>query len=273
MRVPKLILAALGFLVLLRAPAPAQFTAEELSRRPEWERFLGSAEIVETRQLGREEGITRPWVLTLEKDGVTRKAIWKDVQGFVLGYDEHWQWEIAAYRLDRYLELGMVPPTVERRFWRRIGSCQLWVDSRMSLKEKNQQNIEIPPTLLHEWHRAMCKQRVFDNLIANNDRHQGNYLITADWRILLIDHSRTFHTSKEYTEKLIYCETHPDGPLTMREVPRSLYEKLKSLDDSVLKRAIGKYLTGGERKAVLARRDLIIQEIDRLQAEYGDVLY
>ena len=51
--------------------------------------------------MGREKGITLPWKLTLEKDGITRHAIWKDVEGVQLGFLENWKWEIAAYRLDK----------------------------------------------------------------------------------------------------------------------------------------------------------------------------
>jgi hypothetical protein len=267
------VLAVVWIVLALPDVLPAQFTSEALAQREPWEEFLRTAKIIESRQLSSDEGITQPWILTLEKDGIVHKAVWKDVEGLVHGFEEHWYWEIAAYRLDKYLGLNMVPPTVERRFWRRMGSLQLWVESRMSLREKNQNGIEIPPQRLHEWHRGMCKQRTFDNLIANEDRHQGNYLITDDWRIILIDHSRTFRTRKEFSDTLIYCETHPSGPLIMREVPRELYDRLKALDEKTLKRVTGKYLTGKEREAVMGRRDLIIEEIDRLQGMYGNVLY
>ena len=266
-------LSAAAIFLALPVPAYSQFTDEELSRREYWEEFLRTAEIIDSHQLDRDAGITLPWVLTLEKDGVVRKAIWKDVKGFMYGHQEHWQWEIAAYRLDKLLGLNMVPPTVERRFWRRVGSCQLWVESRMSLREKNQNGIDIPAPRLHDWHRAMCRQRTFDNLIGNVDRHQGNYLITEDWRIILIDHSRTFRTRPEFTTKLIYCETHPSGPLIMREVPRGLYDRMLAMDEKILKESVGKYLTSKEQHGVLARRDLIVREIDRLQEKYGNVLY
>ena len=34
--------------------------------------------------------------------------------------------------------------------------------------------------------------RVFDELIQNRDRNQGNILWTSDWKMWLIDHTRAF---------------------------------------------------------------------------------
>jgi len=47
------------------------------------------------------------------------------------------------------------------------------------------------------------------------------------------------------------------------------------LDDKQIKDAVGRYLTGKERKAVLSRRDLLLTEIDNLIARFGEenVLY
>ena len=36
--------------------------------------------------------------------------------------------------------------------------------------------------------------KLFDQLIANIDRNQGNLLYDADWHLFLIDHSRAFTT-------------------------------------------------------------------------------
>ncbi len=38
--------------------------------------------------------------------------------------------------------------------------------------------------------------RVFDELIANIDRNQGNMLIDKQWKVWLIDHSRAFRTTE-----------------------------------------------------------------------------
>ena len=255
----------------------AQFTKEELAEREKWEEFLKTAEIVgQDQPFEKREAVTDPWVLTLEKDGVTNNAIWKDVAGRQKGFFESWKWEIAAYRLDKHLGLNMVPPTVERRFQKNRGSCQLWITTMMSLKKKFEEKIKTPSYKVFYWNRAFYKQRAFDNLIANDDRHQNQYLITEDWRMILIDHSRSFRTSKKFTKKLIYDEKYKEGPtFIMKELPRALYEKIKSLNAEVIKNAVGEYLTDKEIEAMLVRKDLIVKWVEDRIKKMGEdkVLY
>jgi hypothetical protein len=265
------------FIVVLgfNFPSRAQFTPEEVAERAKWEEFLKTAKIIKEEQIVGREAITKPWQLTLEKDGITRNALWKNPEGLQLGYIEGWRYEIAAYLMDKYLELNMVPPTVERRFHENRGSCQLWVDYEMKLKDKNDKNIKIPSVKIFYWNRATYLQRAFDNLIANEDRHANNILITKDWRMYLIDHSRTFRTGKRFTKELIYTAKHKEGPKLMSELPRAFVEKIKALNLDLIKSAVGEYLTDDEINAILARKDLILQEIDRLIKEKGEekVLY
>ena len=183
--------------------------------------------------------------------------------------------EIAAYRLDRYLELNMVPPTVEREFQGKRGCCQLWVTAEMDLRRKAREKIKTPSDKVYYWNNATYLHRAFDNLIANEDRHYGNILITKDWRMILIDHSRSFRTSKKFSTELIYTEKHTEGPKIMRKLPRAFVEKLKALNFELMKDIVGKYLTDKEIEAVLMRRDLILKEIDKLIKKHGeaDVLY
>lgn len=254
----------------------AQFTPEEVVEREKWEEFLKTAEIVgQDQPFGRREAVTKPWVLTLEKDGITRKALWKDAEGRMKGYIENWRWEIAAYRLDKYLGLNMVPPTVEKRFRGDRGSCQLWIDTWISLKDKYEKDIDVPSYKVFYWNRALYLKRAFDNLIANEDRHQNQMLVTKDWRMILIDHSRSFRTKKKFTKKLIYDENYREGPRLMKQLPREFVEKLKSLNFEVIKEVVGEYLTDKEIEAVLARRDLIIEWLDKRIQKMGEdqVLY
>lgn len=263
---------------LAAAQAPqllAQLTAEEQAQRPQWEEFLKTAKVIGEQQITGAEAVTSPWKLTLQLGDVTHNALWKNARGRMQGYIEGWQYEISAYRLDNYLGLNMVPPTVERRFREDAGSCQFWITDTISLKEKEAKNIKTPPRWVFSWNRAIYLQRFFDNLIANEDRHQNQILITKDWRMILIDHSRSFRTSKKFTEKLIYTEKHPEGPKIMSELPRALVEKIKALTFESIKGIVGDYLTDEEIKDVLIRRDLILAEVDKLIKKNGEsaVLY
>jgi len=223
-------LFALCFLILGASLfLSAQFLPDEMAEWSKWEKFLEEAEVVSSEQLRGRGAVTEPYVLTLEKDGITRKALWKNPEGRMGGYLEGWKWEIAAYRIDRLIGLNMVPPTVEKRFKGNRGSCQLWIDTEMSLKDKFEKKIKTPSVKTFYWNRAIYLQRFFDNLIANEDRHQQNIQITEDWRMVLIDHSRSFRTSKKFIKDLI---NKPEGrdAKPMKSLPRSIYEKVKTLE-------------------------------------------
>ena len=253
----------------------AQFTPEEIAEREKWEEFLVTSTIVGQNQQKSREAVTEPWELTLEKDGIARKALWKDAEGRMGGKIENWRWEIAAYRLDKYLGLNMISPTVEKRFMEKRGSCQLWVNYWMKAKKKNEQKIKVPNIKVFSYNRATYLRWAFDNLIGNEDRHAGNIFITEDWRIILPDHSRSFRTSGKFTKNLIYTEKHKEGPKVMKELPRAFVEKLKSLNLEVIRGNVGEYLTDKEIEAVLLRRDLILEVINKRINELGEdlVLY
>lgn len=273
----KRLLPLLGFILILGfgMQCMAQFTAEEVAEREKWEAFMKEAAVVGQEQMVSREAVTSPWIIQLEKDGVQKQALWKNASGRMRGFVESWRWEIAAYRLDKHLGLNMVPPVVEVEFKGSKGSCSLWIDSMMSLRDKYQKDIKTPSHKIFPWNRALYLQRAFDNLIANEDRHQNQYLIMEDWRMILIDHSRSFRTSKKFTKKLIYDEKYKEGPRLMKELPRAFFEKLKALNPDVIKEVVGAYLTDQEIEAVLLRRDLIIKWIDNRINELGEdkVLY
>jgi len=267
--------SAAGLFLAAGVLLASQFTADELKQREACEDFLRTAEVVSSEQLGGSEAVTRPWVLTLKKGDVTHRGLWKNAQGRMGGYWEGWTYEIAAYLLDKHLGLGMVPPTVERRFHGERGSCQYWIDDSMSLRDRDEKKIKMPLAKNFSWNRATYLQRLFDNLIANEDRHKNNVFIAPDWRMILIDHSRSFRTSGRFVKTLLYSAKNPEGPKLMSELPRALVDRVRGLDFAGIKAVVGEYLTDAEIEAVLIRRGLILQEIDRLIKVNGEakVLY
>ena len=270
--------ALAGFLVCI-GPA-AQFLPNEVAEGPQWEEFLKSAKITGSEQLGGPDATTRPRKLALEKDGRSRFGLWKNVDSTEGGVVDSWRFEIAAYRMDKLLGLGMIPPTVERRVAGEKGSLQLWVDGTATVKKKTGEGITLPPDRSAAWNRRAFIQRAFDSLIANEDRNANNTLVTEDWRTILIDHSRTFRTKKPHIERLIFgsggmFRTADGSPYPLAPLPKSFFEKLKSLDAAAVRDAVRPYLTKPEIDAVLARRDLIVREIEDLIARDGEekILY
>lgn len=250
----------------------AQFRPEELATRPRWEGFLKKAEVVTVVNVG--EGITKPLKIELRLGETEAGGAWKCVSGSPKGFTDDWRYEVAAYQLDKLLGLGMVPPTVERRIKGRRGSLQLWCDIAMNELARNKGNITVPEDRLDHVRKMTSLCRAFDSLIANIDRTQQNLCYTADWRLVLIDHSRAFRWKRFYVDQLIYGR---DG---MRKkdlvpLPRWFVENLKILTLENIRKAVGNYLKFDEIKAVLQRQKLILKEVEELAAERGEenVLY
>lgn len=268
-------------LLLLIAPSVySQFTAEEIARRAQWEEFLQTADITKYELIG--EGVTKPWKLFLKKDGIEKKAAWKDVDLNLGGAArDSWKYEIAAYRLDKLIGLNMVPPYVEREFQGKKGTLSLWVDSKYSVLEIMEQGIKIPETAQKKVDDMKYVTRLWYCLIANDDPTQENLKYTEDWRTILIDHSRAFRSNKEYTQRLVFGingikRTQADGkPFLIRRIPRVLLDKIKALDFASIKQAVGPYLTDKEIESIIARTKLIQAEIEEMikQSGEGKVLY
>jgi hypothetical protein len=267
-------------LALVAAPPPlsAQFLPEQIAQREAQEEFLLTADIVRFEPIG--EGVTKPFKLYLQKGDVEGKAAWKNPHGEMGGYLEGWQYEIAAYRLDKLIGLNMVPPAVEREFNGKKGALVLWAENRGSLLKILEDRVRIPDEAIEHTEKMKWLTRAWDCLIANEDRTQQNFLYTDDWRVIIFDHSRAFRSTGEFVKKLMFGR---DGikmsstgtPWLFRRLPRWFVEKVKTLTFENVKAAVGTTLTDKEIKAIIARRELLIQEISDMIKEQGEaaVLY
>lgn len=246
-----------------------QFTPAEVAARAKIEEFLKTAKIVKSEAIG--EGVTDPKRLFLQKGDMERmRGAWKNVEGKQKGAWEGWQYEIAAYQLDKLLDLNMVPPTVEREFNGMKGSLQFWVSSPMSELDRTEEKKGIPKSKYDNWEKMKNLARAFDCLIANNDRTQQNIRYTADWRWILIDHSRSFYATRKNIKQLVYGKRgHKEKKLIM-QLPRAFVENVKALNSEKIKEAVGPYLTDSEIEAVLARKDLLLKEIEEMIKELGE---
>jgi hypothetical protein len=155
---------------------------------------------------------------------------------------------VAAYRLDRLLELDMVPVTVVREVDGEDGSLQY-----------------LPPDTLDEDQRAAAGQGggaycplndqlgamyVFDALVYNAGRSRQNILYSTDtWQLLLVGNGNTFGRGKgrpPYLEK---------APITIGAAWR---EALSALDEQGLEAVLGDVLDKRRRRVLLERRDELL---------------
>ena len=263
-------------------PLSAQFRPAEIAQRESWEEFLRTADIIKSEPEG--EGVTHPWKLTLRQGDVEHKAVWKDIDAVDGEIPDRWRFEVAAYRLDKLLGLNMIPPVVEREFRGKRGDLSLWADNKYSELKVEEENIPKPESVLAHWNDMKYLTRAWDCLIANDDRTQQNVLYTEDWRTILIDHTRAFRADKAHRERLIYgakgLKTMDDGrggrrPVLFRRLPRAFVEKIRSLEKAAVQAAVGPYLTGPEIAALMARKPILLAEIDEMIRRDGEsaVLY
>lgn len=264
---------ALCLLVLLPGPsitaqtpaAPAQESPASSTGAKTWighyeevEKFMASAKVLEMEEVP--IGVTHPKKIRLEPGGPVEYIAFKALTpGIQKGFYESYKCEIAAYLMDRLVGLDMVPPKVEKRIRGDIGAAVMWVTGTKSWKELGGAP-DPPPEQRARWTRQLSRAKMFDNLIGNPDPNLGNWLVDSEWNLILIDHSRAFQTNNELFHKMITVE-------------QPLWDRIRGLDEATLKQALGEWLGGSELRAVLRRRDRIQQEIDKMVAARGDIIW
>ena len=270
--------ASLGMVVMLASPLSAQVrevgpdarraARAELWRGPDGEPlpfhthaeaidFLRTASVVSSASAPR--GVTGVRKLVLEKDGVRAEAAFRTVSiekrnerlggRTVFFFRDHYLNEVAAYALSRTLHGDVIPPTVERSLRGKAGSLQLWFQGTFAEVERVEQKLEPPDrrSFLLQLHMM----RVFDNLINNLDRNQGNILIDPGWRLWLIDHTRAFSRDRVLP-----------SPELIRRVARPFWDRLRSISDEELQQVVTQHLPGPERAALVERRRLLVKLIE-----------
>jgi hypothetical protein len=228
--------------------------------------FLRTAEVLELEDIP--EGVTDPRKALLEKDGIRVHAIFRDVDiyraqwtdpkaGPRRNFRDNCVYESAAYRLGRLLGMDNIPPAALRRIKGTEGTLQLWIENSRTEKDRVRLNLQPP----NPWRWGMQHQmmQLFDQLVYNDDRHQGNILIDPDWKIWLIDHTRCFRTFSDLR-----------APQAIRFCERGFWEKLQSLNDEVIREELENLLQSNEIKSLLKRRDKLIEHIQGLIEKRGE---
>lgn len=190
-------------------------------------------------------------------DVTARKSAPRGIEKPTKKYRDAAIFEIAAYELSGLLGIGRVPPVVERSIDGRDGTLQIWMEGIRPEVELIEDDLLHPPDV-QRWMQQKQIMLMFDNLIANSDRNQGNLLIDRSWNIWLIDHTRAFKRSSTliYRDKLSHCEI-------------GLWKSLREVDDTTLRERLGPYLESQEISKLITRRRTLVRHIQSMIDKRG----
>jgi hypothetical protein len=214
--------------------------------RDSFEKLLRTARVVAAEELG--PGI-RSRKVDLRDGDVELSAVWKTFPpGEPHGFDH--RSEVAAYALDKVLELEMVPPTVLRTLEGEEGSLQLWVYGCETLSAVRDHAPGTP-----EWWHQMSRMRAFDYLI-NNTRNVRQVLVDPSWQMVLIDHAPGF-------------SVRPKGAVLPDRFDGRMVEGIRQLTRPDLHAILDAVLTEAQVDSLLERRDALLAHVEELITERG----
>jgi hypothetical protein len=241
------------------APAPT-LTSEQM------EVFLLKGRISSQRDTG--VGVTNSRRATLTDGQLTHdahiqtvdeaKPVFEAGRHTELNFKDTYRYNIAGYRLAKLIGLTSVPMSVERAVDGKPAAVTWWVDDVKMDETGRVKTKGLGPDPVRTTKQIQI-MRIWDELIQNRDRNQGNILWTSDWTLWLIDHTRAFRLGPNLLkpEQLTRCD-------------RGLLERLRAMTPESLAQAVGTSLTKPEQEALLIRRDRIVKHYEDRIARLGE---
>ena len=227
------------------------------------EDFMRTAPVTNVEEIG--TGVTNPWRVTQERDGTVNDAVFKyedtnphmqDSEYYITRrYEDsdRYQYDVAAYRLDRMLGWEMVPTAVLAEVNGKQGALSDWVTGAINERDRLEQELPFD-SYCDQWEQYRLRF-VFDILIHNVDRNLTNILWTKDdFMMKFIDHSLAFRVSGKRPKQYRKVDL---------EVSDLLVSRLQTLNKDNLTKELRPYLHPRQIEAILERRDLILKEAIR----------
>lgn len=226
----------------------------------ELEDFMRTAPVVSVEDIG--TGITNPRRVTQQRGDVVNDAVFKyedthpDIQ-FKSAWNrrrnkdsDRYVYDVAAYELDRMLDLQMVPAAVLAEVEGTPGALSDWAVNTINERDRLEQ--EVPFRGHCDQYEQYRLRFVFDILTYNEDRNLTNILWDKDdFTLLFIDHSLAFRIADDRPKQYRKVDL---------EVSDLLRRRLEGLERGALDERLSPYLHPRQIDAILERRDLILDE-------------
>jgi len=242
----------------------SQTANQENVKQKELEKYLRTAKIGSYKQrAGRR---TEAWIVDLDDGKIKRHGFFKVTNRTRPHHlPDSYKYGIAAYELDKLLDLNLVLPVVERERKGRKGSLQPYLIG--AIKEEDRRMKETVPPDPESFENTLEELNVFENLIYSSALCEvggddlGDILIMhkEDWKVWRVDFSQAFAPSPELIPG---CE--------ITRCSKKLYQNLLKLEDKVVKAKLKHYLNDEEISTLLKRKKLIIEKIKQLIDEKGE---
>ena len=217
--------------------------------RKEMETFLRTAPV--TGRGPGPGGRTDAWRLTLEARDVVITALFKYVdRRRPEPLADSYRYELAAYALSKYLDVGFVPPIVERTVEGIPGAIQVFVPNTIS--EAARKEAKTVPPDPDAFEKAMADLLVFQNLAYDDCHDDRDTLIGKDdGRVFRVDFSEAFAPEKDLPARcpILRCS-------------RLLFRKLQAWEDKTVAEYVGRFLDPQETAALNARRRAVVRAIE-----------
>ena len=158
--------------------------------------------------------------------------------------------DVAAYRLDRLLDLDMVPVSVVREYDGKWGALQFVPVKSMDEVQRQMQKTGGGAwcPLPEQWTSML----IFDTLIANDARSADTiYYNLTNWQIMLVGFNSAFTLSTAKSTRF------KDGKI---RIGRSWRDGLKAIDTDTLQATLGDVLDKRRIRALAKRRDLLLSQ-------------
>lgn len=248
----------MGFLLIGLAGFSLLSAGQATTEQKEMEAYLKNAKFNPSGiQKGGLGGRNEPWQISLNDGKTARKGIFKYIDRPERRLNPvSYKREIAAYELTKLFATDIVPPVIEREILGMKGSLQIMVEGCVS--ERDRLVLKSEPPDAQAFENKIEELNVFENL-TYCPRDPKDVLIHKNtWKVCRVDFMEAFDTLPE-----LLPET------TISRCSQRLYQGLR-MDPDIIEVAMKSYLTPKEIKALLDRRNMILEKLQSLIKDKGE---